>query len=86
LGWRLSQSKQDFISSMVGTPNGCDDSTPGAIQSDRRVVAHQYANGLTSLGEKKREDIGNRIGTLFYLMHRNRCVLRDVVRDVRIEG
>jgi hypothetical protein len=86
LGWRLSQSKQDFISSMVGTPNECDDSTPGQITRVRRLVARQYAEGLTSLEEKKREDIGARIGTLFYIMHRNRCVLRDIVRDVRIGG
>jgi hypothetical protein len=88
LGWRLSQSKQDFISSMVGTPNDCDDSpdSPSTIGSDWRLVAHQYAERLKSLGDNRSADIGNRIGTLFYLMHRNRCVLRDVVREVQAEG
>jgi hypothetical protein len=86
LGWRLSQSKQDFIASMVGTPNECDDSKPFEIVRVARLVARQYAEGLTSLGEKMGEDIGRRIGTLFYQMHRNRCVLRDIVRGVRIEG
>jgi hypothetical protein len=86
LGWRLSQSKQDFISSMVGTPNECDDSRPFEIVRVARLVARQYAEGLTSLGDKLRQDIGTRIGTLFYQMHRNRCVLRDIVRDVRTDG
>jgi hypothetical protein len=85
LGWRLSKSKQDFISSMVGTPNECDDMS-GTIFSDQGRVARQYTDRLTSLGDKKSEDIGNRLGTLFDLMHRNRCVLRDVVREVRIDG
>jgi hypothetical protein len=86
LGWRLSQSKQNFIASMVGTPNECDDSKPFEIVRVARLVARQYADGLTSLGDKLREDIGTRIGTLFYQMHRNRCVLRDIVRDVRTAG
>jgi hypothetical protein len=90
LGWRLSKSKQDFISSMVGTPYECDDS-PGTIWRDRMVVFNQYRSRLTSLDDKddknkKSVNIGNRIATLFDLMHRNRCVLRDVVRQVRAEG
>jgi hypothetical protein len=90
LGWRLSKSKQDFISSMVGTPNECDD-TPGTITPDRRAVFEQYRKQLTSLDDendknKKSVDIANRIATLFYVMHRNRCVLRDVVQEVRISG
>jgi hypothetical protein len=48
-------------------------------------VARQYKNRLASLGDRKSTDIGNRMGNLFYLMHRNRCVLRDVVREVRAE-
>jgi hypothetical protein len=86
LGWRLSRSKQDFISSMVGTPNECDDAEPNDIVKVARLVEQQYAAELTSLDENRRKDFGKRIGALFYQMHQNRCVLRNVVRDVRIGG
>jgi hypothetical protein len=89
LGWRLSLSKQQFLSSMVGTPNECDDSTPFEIVRAARLVASQYQAELkkvSDLDEKTRVDTGKRIGSLYYLMHRNRCVLRDIVRDVRPAG
>jgi hypothetical protein len=82
LGWRLSRSKQDLISAMVGTPNECDDSKPREVVRVAKLVADQYAAELTDLDKETRDAIGKRFGILFYQMHRNRCVLRDVVRDV----
>jgi hypothetical protein len=89
LGWRLSLSKQDFISSMVGTPNECNDTNPRDIVKAAGLVATQYQDELkkfTTLDDGARKRIGTRIGNLYYLMHRNRCVLRDIIRDVRLGG
>ena len=89
LGWRLSLSKQDFISSMVGTPNECNDTNPRDIVKAATLVATQYQDELkkfTTLDDGARKRIGTRIGNLYYLMHRNRCVLRDIIRDVRVGG
>jgi hypothetical protein len=86
LGWRLSLSKQDFISSIVGTPDECDDARPAEILRAAELVAKQYQDELKKfsvLDDQKRRATGKRIGNLYYLMHRNRCVLRDIVRDVR---
>ncbi len=69
LGWRLSMSKQNFINAVVGTPDECDDASPQEVIKAARLVTRQYQD--------------DRIGNLYYLMHRNRCVLRDIVRDVR---
>ncbi len=88
LGWRLSYSKQEFISAMAGEPSACNNARPGDIKRATRLVATRYAEAFKTTAKltgDNRKRVGDNIGSLFYLMHFNRCILKDIIKDIKLE-